>query len=495
MKILAWVVLFAGAQAGDPVPRTWDEDAIESLQLPLASPSHSAVPVPADYYYRVPVRPLYETHPVYHPSREPAGYFERLKGLSPGLRLLDFSKLQNSEEWTKAGELVFDEPIAFDLAGTADQFRDPSFYDTVGIPVASDGTVPFVRYVIREKGRVEVGAGACGMCHTRVMRDGSVVKGAQGNFPFDSSGAQEFPDEFLPFARRLFHMVYDVPWIRSAEPALAFDGMTGTEMLARGKAVPPGVQARHGTGFHVPAQIPDLIGVRERKYLDKTGLVRHRDVADLMRYAALNQTMDLYSRYGDFVPVAEDYRTLPEPDQESPIPFVSGRYSDAQLYALARYLYSLEPPKNPNPVDGLSKRGREVFEREGCAGCHTPPEYTNNQLTPASGFTIPDDHRAKYDILEIVVSTDPALALTTRRGTGYYKVPSLKGVWYRGPFQHSGAVATLEDWFDPARLRDDYVPTGFKGYGVETKAVPGHEFGLRLSAEDTAALIAFLKTL
>ena len=62
-------------------------------------------------------------------------------------------------------------------------------------------------------------------------------------------------------------------------------------------------------------------------------------------------------------------------------------------------------------------------------------------------------------------------------------------------FPHDGSCATLEDWFDPARLRDDYVPTGFKGYGIERRAVPGHEFGLRLSAEDKRALIAFLKTL
>ena len=27
------------------------------------------------------------------------------------------------------------------------------------------------------------------MCHTRVMPDGSVVKGAQGNFPFDKAMA------------------------------------------------------------------------------------------------------------------------------------------------------------------------------------------------------------------------------------------------------------------------------------------------------------------
>ena len=68
-------------------------------------------------------------------------------------------------------------------------------------------------------------------------------------------------------------------------------------------------------------------------------------------------------------------------------------------------------------------------------------------------------------------------------------------MWYRGPFQHSGAVATLEDWFDPRRLRDDYVPTGFKGHGIETRAVKGHPFGLKLSAADKQALIAFLKTL
>jgi hypothetical protein len=93
------------------------------------------------------------------------------------------------------------------------------------------------------------------------------------------------------------------------------------------------------------------------------------------------------------------------------------------------------------------------------------------------------------------VGTDPNLALRTRRGTGYYKVPSLKGVWYRGPFEHRGSVMTLEDWFDPRRLRDDYVPTGFKGYAVKTRAVKGHEFRLELSSENKAALIGFLKTL
>jgi hypothetical protein len=74
-------------------------------------------------------------------------------------------------------------------------------------------------------------------------------------------------------------------------------------------------------------------------------------------------------------------------------------------------------------------------------------------------------------------------------------VPSLKGVWYRGPFEHNGSVARLEDWFDPRRTSDDYVPTGFVGFGLKTRAVKGHPFGLNLTAEERKALIAFLKTL
>ncbi len=132
------------------------------------------------------------------------------------------------------------------------------------------------------------------------------------------------------------------------------------------------------------------------------------------------------------------------------VAFAQARYSDEQLYALALYIYSLRPPPNPNRRTALAIQGERVFEREGCAACHTPPLYTNNKLTPAGGFTVPEEHHRRFDILRVSVGTDPGLTMTTRRGTGYYKVPSLKGVWYRGPFEHNGSVATLEDWFDRA---------------------------------------------
>ncbi len=162
---------------------------------------------------------------------------------------------------------------------------------------------------------------------------------------------------------------------------------------------------------------------------------------------------------------------------------------------LALYVYSLQPAPNPNKFEALAAGGQKVFEREGCAMCHTPPLYTNNKLTPAESFTPPPDNFQKYDILPISMGTDPNLTLKTRRGTGYYKVPSLTGVWYGSMFGHRGWCAALEDWFDPRRVRDDYVPTGFRPYGTKSYEVKGHPFGLDLSPEDRKALIAFLKTL
>ena len=56
-----------------------------------------------------------------------------------------------------------------------------------------------------------------------------------------------------------------------------------------------------------------------------------------------------------------------------------------------------------------------------------PPLYTNNKLIPVDGFNPSAADKARFDILDRRVGTDPRYALQTRKGTGYYKVPSLKG--------------------------------------------------------------------
>jgi hypothetical protein len=87
------------------------------------------------------------------------------------------------------------------------------------------------------------------------------------------------------------------------------------------------------------------------------------------------------------------------------------RLPDEALYALALYIYSLKPPLNPNLIDQKSRAGQKIFEREGCARCHTPPLYTNNKLTLAFGFTPGKDLSPMLDISPVSVGTDPGLAL------------------------------------------------------------------------------------
>ncbi len=468
------------------IPRTWDDSEMAALQLPLVDSTASPKQIPSDYYYRIPVRTIYKNYPVYAPGSEPADYLEWLKQQEPQ-SAFDAGALKTEADWIRAGELVFDSPISFgDIAQISD-VRNPQWYEKLRVPATKDGTLPWLRYVIREKGKVELGTISCATCHTRVMSDGTVVKGAQGNFPFERAAAltaNNFTVERLLGFERSF---FGAPWIQP-DPLKEIQRMSLEELAEMHAAIPPGVIARHGTNPLFPAQVPDLIGIQNRKYFDHTGLQLHRSIGDMMRYAALNQGADNLASYGGFIPGAKDFRTLPDPAKLS-------RNSDEQLYALALYIYSLKPPPNPNKFDRLASRGQRVFEREGCAVCHTPPLYTNNALVPVDGFEVPEDHRQRYDILWASVGTDPRLALQTRRGTGYYKVPSLKGVWYRGPFEHNGSVATLEDWFDPQRLSEDYLPRGFKGARVKVRAIKGHPFGLGLSAADRRALISFLKTL
>ena len=512
LALIQGSLIFAQAKFQPSVLRTWDEAGLHNVELRLARPEASARHIRSEFYYRIPIRPIYRTYPIYAPGREPPGYLESLKQREPEIlwdydpagNLLHAPPLRTSQDWIRAGEMVFDAPISADdfeveALGNAETYR------AAGMPVAKDGTMPFQRYVIRKKGMVEVGDASCAGCHTRLMPDESVLKGAQGNNPFDRFEALE---EELSIARKLstpasaeedrrgqVRRNWGVPWL-VPDPHEQLSARPLPELLSVLKAIPPGVQARTGTSNLYPVQIPDLIGVEQRHFLDHTGLVRQRSIGDLMRYAALNQGMDRLSFYGGFQPASVDHdaKALSDP-AHLPDSFFSERYSDEQLYALALYVYSLVPPKNPNLRSALSARGEAVFRREGCAGCHTPPLYTNNKLVPAGDFKIPEDTDLRFDILPIRIGTDSRLALASRRGTGYYKVPSLRGVWYRGPFEHNGSIATLEDWFDPRRLRDDYVPTGFVGYGLKTRPVRGHEFGLSLSSEDKAALISFLKTL
>jgi mono/diheme cytochrome c family protein len=277
------------------------------------------------------------------------------------------------------------------------------------------------------------------------------------------------------------YQAYGGPWLKN-DPNNRLENITPSEYNALVAAERSGgaITRWNGSSPLFPAKIPDLFGVKDRRYFDHTASHLNRGIGDLMRYAA----QVTFAEVADFGP----YHVLSPGTKR-----IRARLPDAALYALALYIYSLQPPANPNPFDRNAEAGKEIFLRQGCSGCHTPPLYTNNRLTPAEGFTPPKDRPASLDVLPVVVGTDPGLALATRKGTGYYKVPSLKGLWYRGHYLHDGSAARLEELFDPDRLKDTHVPGGWSPPGARTRAIHGHEFGLDLTGAQREELIAFLE--
>jgi len=151
-----------------------------------------------------------------------------------------------------------------------------------------------------------------------------------------------------------------VPWL-DPDPAASLYRLSPQQ---RPGQLPPGVSPRYRASPLFPVQIPDLIGLKDRPYLDRTGLQRQRSIADLMRYAALNRGIgdggDALANHNGFIPADPPrFQNLPDPATRT-------RYSDEQLYALALYLYSLQPPVNPNQFDAAAAKGKRVFERERC---------------------------------------------------------------------------------------------------------------------------------
>ena len=190
------------------------------------------------------------------------------------------------------------------------------------------------------------------------MSDGAAVTGAQGNFPFGQMyAAQMLEQGAIPDAvRGLERNLFGAPWI-VPDPQEGLWTMPLADLAAAHASVPPGVLARYRSSPHSPVVIPDLFELQARDYLDRTGLQLHRGIRDLMRYAALNQGMDGLSRFDEFIPAGKDFSTRPEPAA-----YFFWRYSDEQLYALAKYVYSLKPPANPHAADEMAERGRQVFK-------------------------------------------------------------------------------------------------------------------------------------
>ena len=201
------------------------------------------------------------------------------------------------------------------------------------------------------------------------------------------------------------------------------------------------------------------------------------------------------------------------------------------------YIESVEAPPYPFEIDrNLAAAGEPVFAAS-CAECHgtyaaDPAAETYPERTVPIG-TVGTD-RVRLDALTVAHRRHLSSTWMSRYGAdpvvedpGGYVAPPLDGVWASAPYFHNGSVPTLagvlhpgdrpvvwkrtEDGYDRGRVgleveRLTDVPETVRGtaearFYFDTrlratgKTNGGHDFGERLDAEQTRALLEYLKTL
>ena len=137
--------------------------------------------------------------------------------------------------------------------------------------------------------------------------------------------------------------------------------------------------------------------------------------------------------------------------------------------AIAEFLWSLGDTLSPLPP--ATAVGATLFS-DHCSECHSGPDLGGGPVSLAA------------------VGTDPILGRSPERGTGSYRIPSLRGAGSRATLLHDGTVASLTALLDPHRLDATYAG-GAHGPGP----VPGHRFGLDLDEAQRRALVTYLQAL
>jgi YVTN family beta-propeller protein len=146
-------------------------------------------------------------------------------------------------------------------------------------------------------------------------------------------------------------------------------------------------------------------------------------------------------------------RDLPDQIRKSALTTMHAKsMSEDQVRDLTEYLKTLQPaPPAVAPTDAAAQsaidRGRAVFERHGCDGCHVPPTYTSPKT---------------YDV-----------GLRDEMGNTRFNPPSLRGVGQRAAWFHDGRADSLEAVFLTHR----------------------HPGKTDLSADERSDLLAFLRSL
>jgi hypothetical protein len=209
---------------------------------------------------------------------------------------------------------------------------------------------------------------------------------------------------------------------------------------------------------------------------------------------------------------------------------------EATFKDIQAYLFSLEPPKYPFPIDAkLAETGRKLFIKT-CAKCHgtygEDATYPNKVIPLKEIGTDPKRFHGLPPALGEFYNTS---WFAKEKPTGYkaivtdgYQAPPLDGIWATAPYLHNGSVPTLYDVLNSKTRPNiytrsyrtdeaDYDKTkvGWKvqvleqapatGSAFERRKIydttqpgrgnMGHTFGDDFTEEQRRAVVEYLKTL
>src|SRR5688572_10732010 len=137
---------------GNRIPKTWDLDAIKKFHLPPPDSSVKVIYASEEYYNALPEHVISKTFPVFVREFERPGYLDSIRKLEPEI-VFDASTLKTEADWVKAGELVFNWPVAYTpYDGKVARLSEKDFENGNG-KLTRDGAYLFNRYVINEKGK------------------------------------------------------------------------------------------------------------------------------------------------------------------------------------------------------------------------------------------------------------------------------------------------------------------------------------------------------
>lgn len=117
-------------------------------------------------FERIPAPRLYRSYPVYHPDREPTGYWEWLQK-QPPKPLLEPDTLHTERDWIEAGRIVFRELYRAGPQSNTELIplaRSRDALERAGVKPRPDGTLS-ARWVVTPDG-IRLAMTTCQSCHT-----------------------------------------------------------------------------------------------------------------------------------------------------------------------------------------------------------------------------------------------------------------------------------------------------------------------------------------